>query len=170
MKYDFLALKDIFEQVDEASIGVLAEEIDARARIFVYGAGRSGLMLRAFAMRLAQMGRTVYVVGETVTPAIEENDLLLIASASGKTESALRYAQVASRLGARVACITAAESALASCADAVICLPAPTKDTPDTHSIMGTLFEQAVLLFGDAVIAALDTDPAQMRARHANLE
>ena len=171
MKYDFLALKDIFEQVDEASIGVLAEEIDARARIFVYGAGRSGLMLRAFAMRLAQMGRTVYVVGETVTPAIEENDLLLIASASGKTESALRYAQIASRLGARVACITAtAESALASCADAVICLPAPTKDTPDTRSIMGTLFEQAVLLFGDAVISALDTDPAQMRARHANLE
>ena len=47
-----------------------ARFVTAHGRVFVAGMGRSGLMLRAFAIRLAQMGLTVYVAGETVTPAV----------------------------------------------------------------------------------------------------
>ena len=46
-----------------------AECVRAHDRVFVGGAGRSGLMLRAFAMRLMQTGREVCVIGETVTPS-----------------------------------------------------------------------------------------------------
>ena len=52
-------------------------------RIIVCGTGRSGLMLKSFAMRLMQIGYISYVVGETITPAIKEGDLLIVASASG---------------------------------------------------------------------------------------
>ena len=38
-------------------------------------------------MRLMQMGYISYVVGETITPALKEGDLLIVASASGETNS-----------------------------------------------------------------------------------
>jgi len=36
------------------------------------GVGRSGLIGRAFAMRLMHLGFEVYVLGETITPAVEK--------------------------------------------------------------------------------------------------
>ncbi len=44
------------------------------------------------------------------------------------------------------------------------------KDRVDEGSLMGTLFEQAVLLLVDRIVALLPSDAAEMRARHANLE
>ena len=35
---------------------------------------------------------------------------------------------------------------------------------------MGSLFEQVLLLFCDAVVMAIGPDPDAMRRRHANLE
>lgn len=171
MIYDFDALKVIFEQIPASCVEKTVQTVNGHERIFLYGAGRSGLMLRAFAMRLSQTGRTVYVVGETVTPAIKENDLLILASASGKTPSVLRCAQTAKEVGATVYALTASyDSELAARSDAVVVLPSPTKDSASTTSIMGTLFEQSVLLFCDATVEALGEDAEQMRARHANLE
>ena len=172
MVYDFSALSDIFKDVPDGAVSKTADIIKKHPRIFLYGAGRSGLMTKAFAMRLAQAGYTVYAVGETVTPAIAENDLLLLASASGKTESVLRYAVVAKELGAAVYSITASEnSPLSDICQSIVTLSAPTKDSkPSGGSIMGTLFEQALLLFFDAVVKELCTDGQKMRTRHANLE
>lgn len=63
-----------------------AVELTANARrVFVHGAGRSGLALQMTAMRLMHVGLQVHVVGETTTPAIGEGDLLLTASGSGTT-------------------------------------------------------------------------------------
>ena len=63
------------EQVEQ-----LVEQIIAAKKILVAGAGRSGLCVKAFAMRLMHMGFDAYVVGETVTPNFEAADLLLIGS------------------------------------------------------------------------------------------
>lgn len=65
----------------------LAAEIQKANRVFVAGAGRSGMMARCFAMRLMHMGITAYMVGEVVTPSIAAGDLLVIASGSGETAS-----------------------------------------------------------------------------------
>ena len=43
----------------------LIDAIDRSPSVFLSGAGRTGLMVRAFGMRLAQMGLRVHVVGET---------------------------------------------------------------------------------------------------------
>ena len=171
VKYGLDNLENILNKLPIGVTESFADEINRGARIFVYGAGRSGLMLKAFAMRLMQAGKTVFVVGETVTPAICKGDILVVASASGRTESTCRYAKIAKSVGALVYCITADEaSPIAEAADALICLCAPTKDAPDSKSVMGTLFEQALLLLLDEVVSELGADPAQMRKRHANLE
>lgn len=164
-------LKAVFEALPEASIQNAAQAIQSHNRIFVYAAGRSGLMLKAFAMRLAQMGRSVYVVGETVTPAIEEEDLLIVASASGTTHSTCHYAKCAKEAGANIFVITAnTHSPLTEISPANVILPTPSKDSAGSRQIMGSLFEQALLLFWDAVVAVCPRDTAAMRQRHANLE
>ena len=171
MRYKIQELSEILEKISDCEAVAFSDALNRYKRIFVYGAGRSGLMMKAFAMRLAQAGFTVYVVGETITPSIEENDVLILASASGRTSSVLNYAKAAKKNSAAVYAITSSsDSALADASDGMVIISAPTKDNAGANSIMGTLFEQSVLLFCDAVIQLVCTDNEQMRARHANLE
>ena len=65
----------------------LTDMILAAKKIFVAGAGRSGMAARAFAMRLMHMGFESYVGGETITPNLEVDDLFLVVSGSGSTGS-----------------------------------------------------------------------------------
>jgi 6-phospho-3-hexuloisomerase len=91
----------------------LPELITSAGAIFAVGNGRSGLALRMAAMRFMHLGMTVYVVGETTTPAIKSGGLLLAVSGSGKTDTVVRAARVAGECGAVVAGVTAgAESPL----------------------------------------------------------
>lgn len=171
MEYPFHQLEAVFHHLTDTDIQNMKQFITSHRRIFVYGAGRTGLMMKAFAMRLAQTDRTVYVAGETITPAISKDDILILASASGKTASILRFAETAKSVGAQLFALTAsADSPLAQYADSFVHLPAPTKDTAPHSSIMGTVFEQALLLLCDLVIQELGEDVTQMRLRHANLE
>jgi 6-phospho-3-hexuloisomerase len=54
---------------------------------FVAGAGRSGLVAKAFCMRLMHLGLPAHPVGETATPALRRSDVLVVASGSGETTS-----------------------------------------------------------------------------------
>ena len=44
-------------------------------KVLVVGVGRSGLVARAFAMRLMHLGFRSYVLGETITPSVGEGDV-----------------------------------------------------------------------------------------------
>ena len=65
-------LKKASEKINDKQLIGIIDEIEKAQNIFVYGTGRSGLMLKAFAMRLMQMNYSVYVIGETITPAIKK--------------------------------------------------------------------------------------------------
>lgn len=159
---------------------VLPQEILNAKRIFIAGKGRSGLQMRAFAMRLMHLGFTVHVVDDVTTPAIQAGDLLLIGSGSGRTPSLIQYARRAKELQARLALLTIDPHApLAEAADCIVAIQAPTpklEQAAEFHSIqpMGSLFEQTLGLVLDIVVVQLMSDLAisaeQMFARHANLE
>lgn len=156
----------------------LLDVLTSADRVFVLGAGRSGLALRMTAMRLMHLGLDVHVVGETTSPAIRAGDALLTASGSGTTGSIVRAAETATEVGARVAGITTApDSPLARTADALVVVPAAAKlDRSATASTQyaGGLFEQSVVLVGDAVFDALwrrsGLSADDLWPRHANLE
>jgi 6-phospho-3-hexuloisomerase len=159
----------------------LDEVLDVLAgadRVFVLGAGRSGLALQMTAMRLMHLGLDVHVVGETTTPAISAGDVLLTASGSGTTTGIVRAAETATGVGARIVAITTAPgSPLGRAADALVVVPAATKlDRSGTTSAQyaGSLFEQAVVLVGDALFDALwrrsGLSADDLWPRHANLE
>lgn len=147
-------------------------------RVFVVGAGRSGLALRMTAMRLMHLGLEVHVVGDATTPAIAAGDVLLTASGSGTTGAIVRAAGNATEAGARIAAITtAADSPLAGLATAVVVVPAADKlDRSGTASAQyaGGLFEQLVVVLGDALFHALwkrsGASADELWPRHANLE
>ena len=168
-------------QVSAESLVQAATLIESSARIFVAGSGRSGLCMRALGMRLMHLGKNVYVVGETITPSIAEENLLVIGSGSGKTNCLLAMAEQAQQLGAKILLFTTdATSPLAELADYHVIIPAPLlKPSQEIHSListqpLGTLFEQSMLILCDSLILGLmqrlRVDAAQMSERHANLE
>jgi 6-phospho-3-hexuloisomerase len=160
------------------SLDALAALISSADRVFVLGAGRSGLALRMVAMRLMHLGLDVHVVGEVTTPAIVAGDVLLTASGSGTTGGIVRAAETAAKAGARIAAITTApDSPLAALATAVVIVPAAAKlDRSGAASAQyaGSLFEQLVVILGDALFhdlwqrSGLSAD--ELWPRHANIE
>jgi 6-phospho-3-hexuloisomerase len=157
----------------------LAQAIIESSQVFVAGAGRSGLMAKSFAMRMMHMGISSYVVGETVTPNLEENNLLIISSGSGETKSLVSMAEKAKSLGANVALVTTSpESTIGKIADYIIKLPGSPKDkeTSQYRTIqpMASLFEQTLLVFFDTLILRYmdinELNSSSMFSRHANLE
>ena len=149
-------------------------------KVLVAGAGRSGFAMRAFAMRLMHMGFDVYVVGETVTPNLEKEDVFLVGSGSGETGSLAGMMQKARQIGATLATVTIRpEGTIGKLSDIVVKIPAPTPKADADKSFrsiqpMGSLFEQSLLLFLDAVILRLmekqGNNSDTMFTRHANLE
>lgn len=170
-------LKNSSEQISEEQLDRFIEAVDSHKRIFVYGTGRSGLMLKALAMRLMQIGYQSYVIGETTTPSVSNGDLLIVASASGETQSVCNAADDGVKQGADVLVITGSqESTLSRKHEPLIQIESANKFTESKASIqpLGSLFEQMLLLIFDAVILKMsikseDTNK-KMAQRHASIE
>ncbi|MDD5112002.1 MAG: 6-phospho-3-hexuloisomerase [Candidatus Altiarchaeota archaeon] len=165
----------------------LTDAVIKADRIFVYGAGRSGLVARAFAMRLVQLGLTSYVVGETVTPSLGKKDLLILVSGSGETSIVLNIAKAAQPLGTRIGAITSyPNSSLGRIADIIVCIKGKAKveiekdhlkhQIEGVHSSLtplGTLFEDTSMVFLDGVVGRLmiqlGKSEVDMKKRHATV-
>ena len=173
-------LRSVLSRVPAAEADAFVADILSARRIFVAGAGRSGLARRAFAMRLMHFGFDAFVIGEIATPAYSADDLLVVCSGSGETGSLVSIAEKARRIGGKIALVTIVpESSIGRLADRRLTLPAPSPKAKAGETVrsvqpMGSLFEQAVLLFLDAVILELMSRRGviseEMFTRHANLE
>lgn len=179
----------VIQSIDEADIEKMIDEIMAvRAhKILLLGTGRSGFVGRAFALRLMHLGFNVYVSGETITPALTPDDLVLVISGSGTTTTVVAQAQVAKSVGSKVVAVTShLDSPLGDVADGVVLVKGRTKIDQITdyegrqisgvydNAPLGTMFELSVMVFLDSVIAALmqrlGVHEIDLRARHANAE
>lgn len=173
-------LSQALSQIDPACADQLIDLIENAEEIFVCGAGRSGLMAKAFAMRLMHMGKRVFVVGETVTPNIRQTDVLIVCSGSGETKSLVSMAEKARSLNAKIGLVTInPESTIGKLCDVCVRINAPSPKAVkegDLKSIqpMGNLFEQSLLLFLDILILLMmdkkGLTGSEMFKRHANLE
>jgi 6-phospho-3-hexuloisomerase len=185
-------VEKVSNEIDKESVTrflkILTSALANKRKILVVGAGRSGLVGKAFAMRLMHLGFNVYVVGETITPSISEGDVLVAVSGSGSTQIVLSVASAAKRAKAQVVAVTSfAESPLGKISDHVVVIPGRTKVATETDYFarqvlgmyeplapLGTLFEDSVMIFFDGVIYALinilGVGEQDMKKRHANVE
>ncbi|MEI2637096.1 MAG: 6-phospho-3-hexuloisomerase [Methylotenera sp.] len=168
-------LTTILSETDKNNAAKLMKLVDEAGRIFVGGAGRSGLVSRFFAMRLVHSGYNVNMVGEIVTPAIKAGDLLVLVSGSGGTETLLPFVKKAKSVGAKLVVISMkAKSAMADVADLTIQIGNDNSFPLTKGMPMGSQFELSTLIYLEAIIGdiieAKGLTEEGMRAIHANLE
>lgn len=177
-----LILKEIdsvLSGVNEAQVDELVRAILGSKKIIAVGAGRVGLALKAFAMRLGHLGREAYMLGDTTVPRVGEGDLLLVCSGSGETQTIYDVADIAKRNKAKVALVTGnRDSRMGKLADIIMEIKAPSKTKKVEESVsaqpMTTLNEQCLGVFFDATVlrlmVELNENNDTMWARHSNLE
>lgn len=182
-------LNDVINKLDNEAIQGMLQKIFDAERIFLMGAGRSGLVAKAFAMRLMHLGFTVYVVGETTTPAVQEKDVVIAISGSGETRSIADLGKIVKDIGSTLITVTSKkESTLGRISDIAMVLPSKTKNDLDAGGYLernmrgdyknlpplGTAFEITSLVFLDSIIAQLITltgaSEAELKSRHTNIE
>ncbi|ESQ24824.1 MAG: 6-phospho 3-hexuloisomerase [uncultured Acidilobus sp. JCHS] len=193
------AMREIAEFAAKASELINAGQVDRMAevlvdlyhrkgKVLVMGAGRSGLVGKAFAMRLLHLGFNSYVLGETIVPSISRGDVAVAISGSGRTGLIVEAADAAKKVGAYVIAITTyPESPLGQLADLVVMVPGRSKVSKmddyfarqilglhEPLAPLGTLFEDTAMLLLDGVIyylmMRLNVTEDEMRNRHANIE
>ena len=186
MRLIISAAGSIADAVSDREEGQFMQALITSPRIYVAGAGRSGLVAKAFAMRLMHLGMESYVVGETITPAMQKGDLLVAFSGSGETRSITEICRTAKAVGGRLALITSRnDSTMAKTADMMVVLNSRPYDDDGLSSDFairqitgehrsgaaynpkaptGSLFETSAMIFSDAVILEL------MNLRHTAME
>ena len=193
------AMDEIIESVKKAASLLITEQVEAivdtlmKARdkkILVVGAGRSGLVGKAFAMRLMHLGYQVYVTGETIAPILGPGDVVIAISGSGTTRLVVISSKIArEKRGAKIVAITSyRDSPLGRLADQVAVVVGRTKMTRREDSYisrqivgeheplapLGTQFEVATMIFLDGIIAELmhrlGKKEEDLKARHATIE
>ncbi len=160
------------ERVDPQAVRRAVALLNGAPSIFVYGAGRSGIIARAFAMRLVQLGLRAYVIGETVTPIVRRGDAVFIVSNQGESYSSLQTANIVRREGAELIVLTAAPSSkLAHAASVLLALDLQDGRIHRAYAPLGTVFEAATLRLTDGLVAELlqarGESEESMRRRHA---
>ncbi|MFP3231059.1 MAG: 6-phospho-3-hexuloisomerase [Acidilobus sp.] len=193
------AMKEISEFALRAADAIDLSEVDkmvevlinayrTKRKALVMGAGRSGLVGKAFAMRLLHLGFNSYVLGETIVPSVSSGDVAIAISGSGRTGLIVEAADAAKKVGTYVIAITTyPESPLGKIADLVVRIPGRSKISKmddyfarqilglhEPLAPLGTLFEDTAMLFLDGVIyylmIKLNVTEEEMRSRHANVE
>ena len=196
MEFMISAIEAILDNIHEAEEYLVEEDIvkfieiiTTADNIFVTGAGRSGLAAKAFAMRLMHLGLSSYVVGETISPAINAGDCILAISGSGETNTIVTAAKISKKRGAKVLALTSyPESSLGQIADGIIHVKGRTKVEVDDENYLkrqikgnytsltplGTAFELTSLVFLDGLVSelmeAMGKTEQDLKSRHTVLE
>lgn len=161
-------------RIDENEIHSFLQAILQARRIVLHGAGRMGLVTRTFAMRLKQLGLEAYVLGETTTPSVGPQDLLILNSSSGETRTVLEVARIGKGSGVRLAVVTSfPQSSIARLADITVTLPQGFPPGQGEKPLK-TASEQNLFILLDAVAVLIMQHTGQTAddiwKRHSNLE
>jgi 6-phospho-3-hexuloisomerase len=183
-------IRAISKAISDEDVEKFLSELLHGKRIYVIGAGRSGLVAKAFAMRLMHLGLPAFVVGEIITPALNSDDVMVVFSGSGKTKTVADIAETAKEIGAHICLITSnADSRIGKIADCIVIIEHHRDEVDDdavefeirqmlgehkSFAPLGTLFETASIVFADAIISRLmeitQTDENALKNRHTNIE
>ncbi len=182
-------MREVVEKLSEKDMEKMIDMLIRCQRVFVHGVGRSGLVGRAFATRLSHLKFDVFVVGDTITPAVKEGDLFISISGSGETGSVVNAAKGAKKAGAKVFSLTSnTSSTIAGVSDAILRVKGRTKNDHKKKfytseqvmgkhaplSPLGTLFEDTCQILLDGVIVELmrklRKTEDDLARRHSNIE
>ncbi|WFN35084.1 6-phospho-3-hexuloisomerase [Methanogenium sp. S4BF] len=190
MKLMAATISSTADSLSNEGVGQFIDELLGAKRIYVMGAGRSGLVAKAFAMRLMHLGMHSYVVGETITPAMKEGDTIVAYSGSGETKSIAELCETAKSIGGRLCLVTSnKDSRIGRIADCVAVIESHRDNVKDesaeyevrqmrgehrSFAPLGTIFETTAMVFSDAIVSSImeitQCEEKDLKGRHANIE
>ncbi|MFP3871402.1 MAG: SIS domain-containing protein [Candidatus Natronoplasma sp.] len=166
-------IKDSLNTADFKKVSLAVDLISTSNNIFVYGSGRSGLVGRTFAMRLMQLGLNSYFIGETTTPAVKEEDCVILVSKTGETQTAIQTARIVSERvpDADIIILSASpDSSLVEYGDLNLIIDLQDGMEDNVLAPLGTVFEDTAMIFLDGIVAVLmqhlDEDVEDLKDRH----
>lgn len=177
-------IKQVLDSIDEKQVDELIELIRNSDKVVGYGAGRMGLSLKAFIMRLNHLGIQAYYLGDTYIPPLTEYDLVIVSSGSGETSMVKKFVEeVGKKTKAWVAAIVGDElSSISTMANHIVVFKPcngglNSKDSDkkiNSIQLMSTLNEQATYILFDIIAKKLadkmDMDTEKTKRNHFNVE
>lgn len=171
--------KTVLDKIDPNQVEALLQDLLKAKTIVICGAWRVGMMTSCFGMRLGYLGLRAFTWGDSTVPSLGSDNLLLVSSGSGETQTVYHLVEIAKQNKIRVALVTGnPDSRMGHLADTLVRIPAPPKiktlEGFTSVQPMTTLNEQCLLLFFDSLALLLmermDESHDTMWARHSNLE
>lgn len=149
-------ITQVMDNVEYNQIEKAMEYIQKDCSVFISGEGRSGFMAKGFAMRLMHLGYSVYVIGETITPALKRGDVLILVSGSGESSSVVSNGNKGLERGCKLIAVTSKEqSSIGNIAHHILLVPGTIKGelTKERSSIqlLSSLFDQSLHIVLDAI-------------------
>ncbi|MCL2116429.1 MAG: SIS domain-containing protein [Methanobrevibacter sp.] len=173
--------QSVFNDLDNKRYEEFINIIAGSDNIFVLGGGRSGLVAKAFAMRLKHLGLNANVIGEnTAIERKSEKSVLIAISGSGKTPSVVEIASKYKKYGVKkiLSICSNKESRLAKLSDLSITIKSYDNKKNEKENYvpmpLGTSFELSTLLTLESTIPdfmkLLNVTEEDMADRHANYD
>ena len=181
-------LNKVLSSIDENELNGVVDALcniyKNNGKVLGYAAGRMGLGLKAFMMRLNHLGIESYFYGDTYIPPMGKNDMFICSSNSGTTGSVCNIMNIFRKKadGIIVAFVGNLESTMGETADIAIKFKTcngglnSADDPSKINSIqpMTTLTEQAMFILFDIVvlkiIEKLNIDIKSTKKYHSNIE
>lgn len=141
--------------INEKQILKIAQKLESAKKVYIFGKGNAGFIVREFQTRFLQSGLLVEVVTDTnlmqMDAALAEEDTLVIAiSMSAKTKEVNNSVRIAKKRGASTVYITASDTAeIAQYCDELVQIA----DTKDTEAGTMVSAQLALLIFFDVLYA-----------------
>ncbi|KAM6555913.1 hypothetical protein CsatB_002932 [Cannabis sativa] len=168
-------------------LDILVNEISSavarNGRVFLYGVGREGLMLKALCMRLFHLGVSAHFVFDMTTPPIHgPQDLLISSAGPGGFSTVDALCSIARSNGARVLLLTAQPDTGSCVKHASVVGHVAAQTMADDESVnksrplllMGSAYEGALFVLFEMAVYRLGEElkqsPELIRNRHTNLE
>lgn len=159
----------------------ITEAAGRRGKIFVFGVGREGLMMKGLCMRLAHLGLSAHCVFDMTAPPISSSDLLIVSAGPGGFPTVNAVCGIARSNKARIVFVTAQPESVSAQEYASVVAYIPAQTMADGGKLssrellpMGSVFEGAMFVLFEMVVyrlgESLGQTPEAIRSRHTNLE
>lgn len=173
--------RQVFKLLDMNELKSAMEAIETAPHIFVYAAGREGISLRGFAMRLAHLGKTVHWVMDDTAVGIRPGDLYITSEGFGEVGSFTYYLEKVKKAGGKILTFHGNPDGahIRKYADYPVFVRATAyladrDDVVPTVQMMGNQYEQHLYMLCDVIIMLLVKDMGltfdDLEARHRNVE
>ena len=167
------------EKVNRDDVERLIDDILKADKVFLSGVGRVLLSLQMITKRLYHLGIDAHCVGDITEPCLTKKSLLIVGSGSGCSIVPVAIAKKAKEFDAKVVHIGSnINGDISKFTDYIVRIPVRTRlylnDEIDSKQPMTSLFEQALLVFGDTIAMEIiernGLDLKKLWEYHANLE